>query len=1448
MTENASIVVLCPGCSRKSKAIPMQNRGRKGRCPACKTLFIIDDPPRMVAPGPGVVPTPQNMDWEATRLSPSFNPIKPDTDATRLAVSVPPMATDAEATRLAGSGKPIKDDPDAACIARALLPETGYMAATTDGHGRVEIASTESHVPLVWRTGDRIMDTYRVDGILGRGAFGTVYLVRHLGWDMDLAVKTPNPEALDAHGAEIFTGEAETWSGLGLHPHIVSCYYVRNLGGVPRAFAEYLDGGSLQECIEQSQVDALEKKLDIAIQFAWGLAYAHSRGLVHKDVKPANVMLTADGRVKVTDFGLTRAKVGHGAGEATALGGSRTILVDGAGCTPAYASPEQLAGQPVSRVADIWSWAVSVLAMFTGGACWRVGVAAPAAMEDLMARPKAKSSLFPAKLAALLKECFILEPDSRLRDLGEAAARLITLYREITGKDYPRPTPRTDQALSVDNLVNRALSQLDLGHRDQAVALLSEALSLQPHHPEASYNIGLLRWRAGEITDMDLVLELEEVRSTHTRTWIDEFGLALVHMERGDFAAAVMVLESIHEEDGKDSPQVREALQKSREQMPAASDPIAHWGNWGQKYPNFSSVFSDNGKRVIIAFQEQKVAEIYDVMSGKRLQTLEGHENNVLSVDLSCDGGLAVTGSSDQTLKLWDVAAGTCLKTFKGHMEKTDNKNHGVNDVRISKDGSKIFSCGEDKTIREWDIASEKCLRIFTSRESVIKSMDLTSDEKTLIAGELFGNIGIWDLPSGKPRSFLQSTGKNAINIVRITSDGRFVLTGENDGLLRIFDADDEKLLFERRASLYALGNIALDTNSRFAATGGFNSNLKLWSIDTGRCLRTFELIKFNRNQDRSVFGIFFRKMEKSSAILFDELYRVGSDIYHAGHVFHSIPAPWLLCRVIGSEVVSESAQHYEQEMKEAGHAFESRDFISALRHLVKARGQIGYEREPKAVALSGRLSLHLPRRTLRGGWQSFNIKAHDKTIRAIAVSPDGSRIVSGAQSNPSTGDAVIKIWDAQTGKCLREIDERSAYVYGLAITSDGRRLISSFMNKPITVWHLETGQVARYLEDDSKSMQKIILCPDDRFVYGVYINNTEKQYYIGMWDLHTGIRLRTIASDDKLIWGMNINRDGSKLASYFANDKIILWDPASGERDVEFAIKGPRPRNLFFSPGNETLCFSGDGNMVLFDMNLGKILRQGKGIGDADSHALICEDWNHALVTNHKNIECIDLRTMGLLRTFEGHQSNVCALSASRQGHFFVSGDQDGNMRIWRLDWELEPKETSIWDDSATPYLRDFLSCHRPRSGALPQDRSPTGEELKAHFHRIGRPVWNETDFQRLLCTLQCAGLGWIRPQGIKQQLEKMAEVFQAYPSDSVGNSPRPNRNINTAALPCECCGNTEEPLYSGNTPYCSVCGSRLPIDKPVSEENKRCPSCGSSEKSTTGALIYCANCGRQL
>ena len=184
------------------------------------------------------------------------------------------------------------------------------LAPTADPAG--ERSEAESFADT-WKPGDVILDLYEVREVFTSGGRGLVYRVRHRGWNMDLAVKCPRPEFFQSEQDKAdFEQEAETWVKLGLHPHLVTCHYVRRLDGIPRVFAEYVAGGSLAEWIRSRQLyaggptPALERILDVAIQFAWGLQHAHEQGLVHRDVKPGNVLLTSEGIAKVTDFGMAR--------------------------------------------------------------------------------------------------------------------------------------------------------------------------------------------------------------------------------------------------------------------------------------------------------------------------------------------------------------------------------------------------------------------------------------------------------------------------------------------------------------------------------------------------------------------------------------------------------------------------------------------------------------------------------------------------------------------------------------------------------------------------------------------------------------------------------------------------------------------------------------------------------------------------------------------------------------------------------------------------------------------------------------------------------------------------------------------------------------------------------------------------------------------------------------
>jgi len=294
-------------------------------------------------------------------------------------------------------------------------------------------------VPAIWQIGDVILDQYEVMSKLGEGGMGTVYKVHHRGWSIDMAVKSPRPTIFAKEGGkENFTREAETWVNLGLHPHIVECYYVRTLGGIPRIFAEYLPGGSLADWIRSRRLyqgghqQALERILDIAIQFAWGLHAAHEQGLVHQDIKPANVMLTVEGVVKVTDFGLARARAMAGEQEHEESGGQRSILVSSRGMTPAYCSPEQAAGRALSRKADIWSWGVSLLEMFVGEVIWQSGILAREALTSHEPLDAAIPPI-PAALVKLLAYCFQPLPEDRPATMLEVVATLQEIYTHGSG-------------------------------------------------------------------------------------------------------------------------------------------------------------------------------------------------------------------------------------------------------------------------------------------------------------------------------------------------------------------------------------------------------------------------------------------------------------------------------------------------------------------------------------------------------------------------------------------------------------------------------------------------------------------------------------------------------------------------------------------------------------------------------------------------------------------------------------------------------------------------------------------------------------------------------------------------------------------------------------------------------------------------------------------------------
>ena len=294
--------------------------------------------------------------------------------------------------------------------------------------------------------GQVLLDDFVVERVLGEGGMGKVYLVKSQTTNMRFAVKCA--KGLKEDDRRNFLAELQTWIDLPEHPNLVSCRFFRTVGDEVLIFAEYVEGGSLKDWITSRKLyaggenKALERMLDTAIQCAWGLHCVHELGLVHQDVKPANVMVkdaqvAVQGlRVRVTDYGLARVWATGGDRSVSEFG--RRILVNSGGYTPAYCSPEQAAGLKLDQRTDVWSWGISVLEMFQGEVVWQSGRVAAMALESYLKKWDKQWGIpaMPIEVADLLKGCFHEDPEQRWQSLEFVVQNLKDIYQNAIGTEY----------------------------------------------------------------------------------------------------------------------------------------------------------------------------------------------------------------------------------------------------------------------------------------------------------------------------------------------------------------------------------------------------------------------------------------------------------------------------------------------------------------------------------------------------------------------------------------------------------------------------------------------------------------------------------------------------------------------------------------------------------------------------------------------------------------------------------------------------------------------------------------------------------------------------------------------------------------------------------------------------------------------------------------------------
>ena len=1124
-----------------------------------------------------------------------------------------------------------------------------------------------------WQPGDVILDLYEVRTVLEgfgdeaeekpyhQGGFGRVYRVWHRMWDLNMAVKTPRQGAFKtAKQKEAFIQECETWVNLGLHPHIAACHYVRELGDVPRIFSEYADAGTLSQWIHSERLyeggkpAALARMLDMAIQFALGLHHAHECGLIHRDVKPLNALMWNDGSLKVTDFGLAGAR--KHAREPVADSGTKdtsgNLFFSKGGMTPAYCSPEQSAGAALSQKTDMWSWAVSILEMFQGEVTWQSGVLAEGALAILLEHNGEDERIppMPESIADFLHRCFQKDPKDRPADMTECAKTLTEIFKEETGDIYPKTAPRaaTDTPAALNN---RALSFIDLGKHQEAEDTFSLALKKDPRNLTLIYNSGLQNWRMGKSDDNSLIADLKVFRNDHPNSWRVLWALGHVDMERGDSLGSHKYFNSALLMSGHDETNtalmaiesIQDTVMEHQESYMEHTRPV----DAVCLFPDNKYILSSAGSRILLQ----------ETTTGKCLREYTGHRLAVSALAFSPNGRFIVSGSKDDTIRVWEVASARCVMTLAGH-EKS------VLSVAVSADGHHILSGSEDRTLKLWDTKTGQCVKTFSGHKTPVRSVCFSPKGLFALSGagdydkSADNTVKLWELETGKELHTF--SGHNQyVSSVCFSPDGLHVLSGSNDGRMYLWEVASGAIAGTFKAQEGGIWSVDYGREGRYVFSAGSDKTIRQWEISTGRCIRTFT------GHKREVSSI---HLSKDNKYLLSGSWDFTLRFWYLGE---KAPAHSWYSHAIIADRALEKQHAYEVAYEKARKSLDAENIADAIAHVTEARKVRGFERTPEVVELCRRIGRQAHIKGYNGAWLNRMIAGHTDAVLCVAISPNGKFAVSGSKDN------TLRVWKLEDGECFRILDGHTRDVNCLAFSQDGKHLISGGSDGAIRLWDFIKGESTLIFKKQEAPVHSVVLSPDVD-----YALSGDDDGLVKLWNIKTGDLRRKFEGHMSLVTSVCFSPDMLFILSASTDHSIRLWDIRRGQ--CYQTLEGHNSRV-------ESACVSTDGRLalsggwgrkiILWDLTTGKSLREFAGhIGDVSCVAFSPDQKYIASCSGtpvglkkDNTIKLWEINTGVCVRTFEGHTSNVTALSFSPDGRFLISASEDCTLLLWEIDWEYE-------------------------------------------------------------------------------------------------------------------------------------------------------------------------------
>jgi len=636
--------------------------------------------------------------------------------------------------------------------------------------------------PVTEKPGDRI-GRYKLLEQIGEGGCGVVYVAEQEEPIRRRVALKVIKLGMDTKSV-IARFEAERQAlALMDHPNIAK---VLDAGatetGRPFFVMELVRGIKITDCCDQNNLSTRER-LDLFIQVCHAIQHAHQKGIIHRDIKPSNILVTLHDGVpvpKVIDFGIAKATTQQRLTDKTAYTAFEQFIG-----TPAYMSPEQaeMSGLDIDTRSDIYALGVLLYELLTGKTPFD---------------PKTLLAMGLAEMRRVIREQEPARPSTRL---GTMVAGELTTTAKHRHAEVPKLIHQVQGDL--DWIVMKALEKDRTRRYETANGLALDVECHLKHEPvvarppSTTYRVQKFVRRNKLMVTAGATVATALVVGSIVSTWQAIEARRARNAEKGQRLAAQTERDKAQAAQ-KEAEQSQQAEQQARlradrllyvanmnvaqlawdqnnigrlrqllEDTQASPDRGFEWYYW-QRQTHLalktlrshleavcSVAFSPDGQRIVTGSWDE-TAKVWEAASGRELLTLKGHNDQIWSVAFSPDGQRIATGSSDQTAKVWEAASGRELLTLKGH-------NDQISSVAFSPDGQRIVTGSGDQTAKVWEAASGRELLTLKGHSGGIASVAFSPDGQRIVTGSNDQTAKVWEAARAEQVAVWQQEERAAV-------------------------------------------------------------------------------------------------------------------------------------------------------------------------------------------------------------------------------------------------------------------------------------------------------------------------------------------------------------------------------------------------------------------------------------------------------------------------------------------------------------------------------------------------------------------------------------------------------------------------------------------------------------------------------------------------------------